>query len=54
MIRINKRLILMLGSAFIVLGLLIFFLGFASSGFSPEAYIIQNRPWYQLFDFFSN
>jgi hypothetical protein len=52
MIKINKRLILMIGGAFIFLGLLICFVGYATSGFSPEAYIVPNRPWYQTFDFF--
>ncbi|MGL9810187.1 hypothetical protein IGJ45_000046 [Enterococcus sp. DIV0574] len=51
MIKINKRLLLMIGGAFIFLGLFICFLGYASSGFSPEAYIVSDRPWYQLFNF---
>ncbi|MGH0007019.1 hypothetical protein [Enterococcus gallinarum] len=54
MIKINKRLLLMIGGAFIFLGLFICFLGYVSSGFSPEAYIVSDRPWYQLFNFFTD
>ncbi len=38
---------------FIILGLVITFIGFSMSGYSPDAYHIEHRRWYQLVGFYT-
>ncbi|MFB5517448.1 hypothetical protein [Enterococcus casseliflavus] len=50
MIKINKRFFVFLSLLFIILGLVI---GFSMSGYSPDAYHIEHRRWYQLVGFYT-
>lgn len=53
MIKINKRFFVFLSLLFIIIGLVITFIGFSMSGYSPDAYNIEHRRWYQLVGFYT-
>lgn len=52
--KLKRKFFVEIALVFIILGILIGGLGFALSGFSPQAYDDNgNAPWYQTFHVFS-
>jgi hypothetical protein len=53
MITINKKFLVSVSLAFMFLGLIVGFIGFAMSGFSVQSYQLDERHWYQLVSFYT-
>lgn len=47
--KLNRKFLASIGFSLMLTGVVVAFMGFALSGFSPKKYIEEDRQWYQTF-----